>query len=80
MKTLSFIVLITLLHLSALATVRTVSNDPTRPAQFTTFAAAQTASIAGDTIYIYGSPFLYPTITVRKRLTIIGAGDRKSVV
>lgn len=74
MKTLSFIVLITLLHLSALATVRTVSNDPTRPAQFTTFAAAQTASIAGDTIYIYGSPFLYPTITVRKRLTIIGAG------
>lgn len=56
------------------ATVRTVSNNPTRPAQFTTFAAAQTASVNGDTIYIYGSPFQYPAISVSKRLVIIGAG------
>ncbi len=56
------------------ATVRTVSNNPTRPAQFTTFAAAQTASVNGDTIYMYGSPFEYPAITVSKRLVIIGAG------
>jgi hypothetical protein len=54
--------------------VRTVSNNPTRPAQFTTFAAAQTASVNGDTIYIYGSPFQYAAITISKRLVIIGAG------
>ncbi|MBX2897453.1 MAG: hypothetical protein KF763_18570 [Cyclobacteriaceae bacterium] len=56
------------------ATVRTVSNNPTRPAQFTTFAAAQSASVNGDTIYIYGSPFQYPAISINKRLVIIGAG------
>ncbi|MBX2899354.1 MAG: hypothetical protein KF775_06875 [Cyclobacteriaceae bacterium] len=56
------------------ATVRTVSNNPTRPAQFTTFAAAQTASVNGDTIYMYGSPFQYPAITISKRLVVIGAG------
>ncbi|MBX2915458.1 MAG: hypothetical protein KF856_09345 [Cyclobacteriaceae bacterium] len=59
---------------TSFGTVRTVSNNPTRPAQFTTFAAAQTASANGDTIYVYGSPFQYPTITVSKRLVIIGAG------
>ncbi|MBX2956978.1 MAG: hypothetical protein KF846_12525 [Cyclobacteriaceae bacterium] len=74
MKTSSMIGLIILLSLSAFATVRTVSNSVTRPAQFTTFAAAQTASANGDTIYIYGSPLTYPDITINKRLVIIGAG------
>lgn len=62
------------LSLPVLATVRTVSNNPTHPAQYTTFDAAQTASSAGDTIYVYGSPFTYPEIVVRKRLVLIGAG------
>ena len=62
------------LHTTVTATVRTVSNNQTRPAQFSTFAAAQTASVNGDTIYIYGSPFQYSDITVNKRLVIIGAG------
>lgn len=56
------------------AAVRTVSNNPSRPAQFTTFAAAQTASANGDTIYVHGSPFTYPDMTISKRLVIIGAG------
>lgn len=61
------------------ATVRTVSNDPTRPAQFngtgnTGFVNAQNASIAGDTLYIYGSPFSYGNLEIRKRLVVIGAG------
>lgn len=73
MKT-TILLLCCLFSLSAWAAVRTVSNNPTRPAQFTTFAAAQTASVNGDTIYIYGSPFPYPDITVNKRLVIIGAG------
>lgn len=60
--------------LPAQGAIRTVSNDPTRPAQFTTFDAAQTASAAGDTIYLYGSPFNYGDITIRKRLVVMGAG------
>ncbi|MDW8332443.1 MAG: hypothetical protein RMK43_12390, partial [Cyclobacteriaceae bacterium] len=68
--------------LPALATVRTVSNDPTLPAQFTTtteggntsFNNAQTASSPGDTIYLYGTRFSYGTITISKRLVVIGAG------
>lgn len=84
MKTISLFVLMYLLSsaLPALATVRTVSNDPAIPAQFTTateggnasFNAAQTASAAGDTIYIYGTRFSYGTITISKRLVVIGAG------
>ncbi len=56
------------------AKVLTVSNNPSRPAQYPTFAAAQTAAINGDTIYIHGSPFSYPAISVTKRLVIVGAG------
>lgn len=74
MKTQLTFGIIVLTCISAYATVRTVSNSPTRLAQFNTFAAAQTASANGDTIYVYGSPFEYPDITVSKRLVIIGAG------
>lgn len=71
-----FLLLFTFLFCSVplLAAVRTVSNNPTRPAQYTTFDAAQTASGVGDTIYVYGSPFTYAEIVVRKRLVLIGAG------
>ena len=63
-----------LLPFCSFATVRTVSNNPSRPAQFTTFDAAQTASTAGDTIYIQGSPFAYPALIITKRLVVVGAG------
>jgi hypothetical protein len=69
-----FIAFLVVLHTKLFATVLTVSNNPTRPAQYTTFAAAQTAAANGDTIYVHGSPFQYPAITVSKRLVIIGAG------
>jgi hypothetical protein len=62
--------------------VRTVSNDPTRPAQFTTttgggntsFITAENASSPGDTLYVYGSPLDYGTLTISKKLVVIGAG------
>src|SRR6188768_3512227 len=73
-KKLQVLIASMLFSLPVLATVRTVSNNPTQPAQYTTFDAAQTASVAGDTIYVYGSPFQYPEIIVRKRLVLIGAG------
>jgi hypothetical protein len=56
------------------AAVRTVSNNPTRPAQFSTIDAAMTASANGDTIYVHGSPFAYPGVTISKRLVLIGSG------
>lgn len=65
---------------SSLATIRTVSNDSAIPAQFTTFAAAQTASAAGDTIYLQGTSFQYPALTVTKRLVIIGSGYMPATV
>lgn len=79
MKKLTVLSLIFLLAGSAFATVRTVSNDATRPAQFngtgnTPFVNAHNASAAGDTIYVYGSPNDYGTFTISKRLVVIGAG------
>ncbi|MEX2233303.1 MAG: hypothetical protein WD824_14165 [Cyclobacteriaceae bacterium] len=62
------------LTFSAHATIRTVSNNPDRPAQFATVQSAIDASVAGDTIYVHGSQFLYPDFTVNKRLVIMGAG------
>src|SRR5688572_6960344 len=73
-KKLVVLAMYVLYSLPVLGAVRTVSNNPTRPAQYTTFSAAQTASAVGDTIYVYGSPFTYPDFTVTKRLVLIGAG------
>lgn len=56
------------------ATVHTVSNDPTKPAQFTSPTAALAAAVSGDTLYIYGSPNNYGVLTINKSITLIGAG------
>lgn len=79
MKTIVCFTLSMLISAGTFAVVRTVSNDPTRPAQFngtgnTAFVAAHNASLAGDTIYVYGSPFDYGTLTISKRLVVMGAG------
>lgn len=59
---------------ASFATIRTVSNNPDRPAQFTNVDAAIAAAVAGDTIYVHGSQFTYPDFSVTKRLVLIGAG------
>src|SRR5438105_1758827 len=56
------------------ATVRTVNNNNPSPGQFTTFSAAQSAALAGDTIYFSGSPTTYTGISPTKQLTLIGTG------
>jgi len=56
------------------ATVRTVNNNNPSPGQFSTFAAAHTAAVNGDTLYISGSPTNYGGATITKQLTIIGTG------
>ncbi len=56
------------------ATVLTVSNDPNKPAQYSSPTAAMSAAAAGDTLYIYGSPNSYGSFDINKNVTIIGAG------
>lgn len=74
-KSIIALTLTSLFCANAWAKVRTVSQDVATPAQYTTVAAAITASVAGDTIYIHGSVAQYPNFTVNKiNLTFIGAG------
>ena len=55
-----------------LATIYTVSADPTRPAQYTTLTDAHNAASNDDTIQWYGN--VYPgALNLNKRLTIIGS-------
>jgi hypothetical protein len=63
------------------ATVLTVSNDPNRPAQYTSVTTAYNAAAAGDTLYIYGSPNNYGALNINKSITLIGNGfnPRKEV-
>jgi len=57
-------------------TVRTVSNNPDIPAQYSSLQAAiDDASLEeGDTILVAGSPTSYGDINVNKKLVIYGAG------
>jgi hypothetical protein len=59
---------------TAHATIRTVSNDPSNPAQFNTVQAAINAATAGDTIYVNPSQYTYADFTIMKKLVIIGGG------
>ena len=70
-----------LASISLKATVHTVSNDPNKPAQFTSPTAALAAASPGDTLYIYGSPNDYGDFVINRSITIIGAGfnTRKDV-
>jgi hypothetical protein len=61
--------------LVANGTILTVSNNPQKPAQYSTIMDAVTASASGDTIYIHGSPNFYTgTNVVNKKLIFIGPG------
>lgn len=56
------------------STIWTVSNDPSRIAQFSSISSAHNAANFGDTIYVYGSPNNYPLVNISKSLVIIGPG------
>lgn len=64
------------LSLSALATTRTVSNNPNIPAQFASLQVAVDASATGDTLLIHGSAVSYGNVNVGKSLVLIGPGYR----
>jgi hypothetical protein len=76
MKTFISLTLFTLIFAcsSTRAAVRTLNNANPSPGQYSTFAAAQTASANGDTILVQGSATNYGTFSLNKKLTLIGTG------
>jgi hypothetical protein len=56
------------------ATIRTVSNNASSPGQYSSLSIAITASAVGDTLYVQGSPTTYGSVTINKKLTLIGSG------
>ncbi len=67
-----FVLLIGAIH--ANATIRTVSNDLNKPAQYPDIPQAIAAASAGDTIYVNGTQYTYSDINITKKLVLIGAG------
>lgn len=75
MKQLLLYTAFSAMSLTALATIRTVSNNPATIAQFNTIQLALDASASGDTVYVHGSPNNYSGFTVNnKQVVIIGPG------
>lgn len=60
------------------ATIRTVNNMPGSDADFTTVAAAITASTPGDTIYVQPSINPYSTASLDRRVVLMGPGHNPS--
>jgi len=56
------------------ATIRTVNNQSGSDADFTTVAAAISASAVGDTVYVQPSPTAYVSATLDKRIVLMGPG------
>ena len=68
-----------LLSFTASATTWTVSNNPNKPAQYTSLQTAIDSAAIGDTLLISGSPTSYGTINLNKQLHLIGEGIGSSV-
>ncbi len=69
-----FCAALSMLPLFTTATVRTVSNNPLSPGQYTSVQAAINAAGVGDTIYVQGSQDNYGSVTIDRRIILIGAG------
>lgn len=74
MKKLTLFTLACCLTLLAAATTRSLNNSNPSPGQYLSWTSVADASSDGDTILIQGSMVNYYTLTVSKRLTIIGPG------
>jgi hypothetical protein len=67
--------LFVIISFASSATVRTVSSNPSTLGQFSNIQAAVDASADNDTVYVYGSPNIYPAFTITdKKITVIGPG------
>jgi hypothetical protein len=75
-----FLLLILFSCFDLFATVRTVSNDPANPGQFSDLQLAINASLAGDTIYVHPSNILYNDVTIVRRINLFSAGFNTSLL
>jgi hypothetical protein len=74
-KIFLFAALFMALATGAFAIVRTVSNNPNSPGQYTDLQTAINASgLTGDTLMIAGSPTSYGYAYIAKPLVLVGAG------
>jgi hypothetical protein len=73
MKALAILPVV-LFCIDASATVRTVSNAASQPAQYNNLQTAIDAASTGDTLYVLGTGTAYPAVTIDKQLTVIGSG------
>ncbi len=75
-KTLLLLAIFVAMATGVFATVRTVSNNPNSPGQYTSLQTAinDAGLQTGDTIMVAGSPSSYGSITIAKRLVLVGAG------
>lgn len=75
LKTIYLLIGLSLWHPHvAWSAVFTVSNNPDIPAQYGEIQLALENASAGDTLYVSGSNTSYGTITINKRITLLGAG------
>ncbi|HRD53533.1 MAG TPA: hypothetical protein PKY96_12875 [Flavobacteriales bacterium] len=74
MKIVTLLVAGLFVSIAAQATVRTVSNSPNMPAQFTDLQTAINTAVTGDTLYVMGTGVQYGQVTIDKQLTVIGTG------
>lgn len=65
--------------LTVKATTITVSNNTERPAQENNLQTAIDNASVGDTIYVYASPINYGSISIKKKIILIGEGYQGSV-
>ena len=59
-------------------TILTVDNSSSSPGQYTNFSSAHNAAASGDTILVRGSLLSYGSITIKKKIILIGAGYNPS--
>lgn len=63
---------------TAFSTIHTVDNKANSSADFANLQTAIDAASSGDTLYVEGSPNMYGSVVITKKLAIIGAGYRSS--
>ncbi len=66
--------------LFSLAAIFTVDNSSSSPGQYTSFTAAYNVASAGDTIYVHGTLHTYGSISIKKKIILIGSGYNPSPV
>ncbi len=76
MKSKILMLCLFLFSVKSKGTIITVDNKTGSPAQYSILQDAINAASANDTLYISGSSLNYGSVSINKKLTIIGSGKR----